>query len=425
MSTLRRRELLAGIGATALAGRAVPARAAARVSSLSDVAKLLKVDPRFAGKGLSFDIGAVYPQTGSGDVYAAHLSDIPNLAFRHIAAMGGPKFNLILKDNRSGDPQAGVQAVRDLGFAKVPMMLSSYAADLGAMLTGMKLYKILSIDGSGGTSIFAQGKPYFYGSIATTPNDALPGVVKFIEAALPDAVTLSTIGWDLGSLGDAVANDAAKYFTGSKFQLGIAEKSKIGSTDYSESLVKIKSSNPDVVFCVIYGEDVGYFLKQYALAGMTKPVIAFTHSIAAEEIAGPAYDGLYFAFDYFDPERPANPWARFYIDEFQKLEGMEYAPDNYGANTYEDVFTLWECVRRVLKARGDPQDGAQLDAALRANPNFPSLYGGDDTAPGTTTFDLTTHSVKHRPMTIAQFKDGKIKPLAHFDIGGGEFHLLN
>ena len=155
-SKLSRADMLAGLGAAALAGVAHPALAAAP-GDLSEIARLLGVDRRYGGAGLRFDIGAVYPQTGAGAVYGAHLSDIPDLAFRHIAAMGGPKFNLILKDNRSGDPQAGVQAVRDLGFANVPMMLSSYAADLGAMLTGIKLYKILSLDGSGGTSIFAAG----------------------------------------------------------------------------------------------------------------------------------------------------------------------------------------------------------------------------------------------------------------------------
>jgi branched-chain amino acid transport system substrate-binding protein len=422
-SKLSRADVLAGLGAAALAGAARPALAAAP-GDLAGIARLLGVNRRYAGAGLTFDIGAVYPQTGAGAVYGAHLSDIPDLAFRHIAAMGGPKFNLILKDNRSGDPQAGVQAVRDLGFANVPMMLSSYAADLGAMLTGIKLYKILSLDGSGGTSVFAQNKPYFWGSIATTPNDALPGVVKFIQQTMPSVVTLSTIGWDLGGLGDMVANDAARYFEGTDFKLGIAEKSKIGSSDFSASLVKIKQSDPDLVFCVVYGEDLGYFLKQYALAGLTKPVMAFTHSIAAQQIAGPAYDGLYFAFDYFDAERPANRWAKFYIDEFYKLEGTYYPPDNYGANTYEDIFALWECIRRVIEKGGNPHDGAQLDAALRARPSFPSLYGGDESTVGTLTFDLETHSVKKRPMTVAQFKDGKITPLAHFDIGGTNFELL-
>jgi hypothetical protein len=78
----------------------------------------------------------------------------------------------------------------------------------------------------------------------------------------------------------------------------------------------------------------------------------------------------------------------------------------------------------VLKKRGDPQDGAQLDAALRDDPNFPSVYGGDANTVGTISFDLQTHSVKHRPMTVAQFKDGKVTPLAHFDIGGADFKLL-
>jgi ABC-type branched-subunit amino acid transport system substrate-binding protein len=304
------------------------------------------------------------------------------------------------------------------------MMLSSYVADLGSMLNGINLYKIFTLDGSGGTSIFAQNKPYFWGSIATTPNDALPGMIEFIHARMTAAVTLSVIGWDLGPLGDIVAKDAVKYFAHANLVLGAAEKSKIGSTDYSAELVKIKASNPDIVICVLYGEDVGYFMKQYALTGMKAPVIAFTHSLAAQEIAGPAYDGIFFIFDYFDADRPANPWSRFYIDEFSKIEKSGIAPDYYGANTYEDCFTLWECVRRVLKKGGNPHDGAQLDAALREKPVFPSLYGGDPNTVGTISFDLQTHSVKHRPMTVSQFKDGKVTPLARFDIGGGDFRLV-
>jgi len=421
---LTRRQLLAGIGSAAAVAGAAPLLGAAGSPGLADIARMLKVDPKYAGKGLTFDLGAVYPITGPGDIYGAHLSDIPKMAFRQIEAMGGPTFNLILKDNRSGDPQAGAQAVRELGFARVPMMLSSYVADLGAMLNGIKLYKIFSIDGSGGTSIFGQSKPYFWGSIATSPNDALPGMIDFVHQTMPNAYTLSFVGWDLGPLGDIVAKDALKYFKHANMTLGVAEKAKVGSTDFSANLVKIKASDPDVVCCVVYGEDVGYFMKQYALTGMKAPVIAFTHSIAAQQIAGPAYEGLYFIFDYFDAERPPNPWSRFFIDEFYKLEGTQYAPDYYAANTYEDCFTLWECVRRVLKKRGDPQDGAQLDAALRDDPNFPSVYGGDANTVGTISFDLQTHSVKHRPMTVAQFKDGKVTPLAHFDIGGTDFKLL-
>jgi len=426
-SALTRRDLLAGIGSAAAIAGGVPLLGATEmtgVPSLGDVAKMLKIDSKYSGKGLTFDVGAVYPATGAGDVYGAHLTDIPKLAFKHIEAMGGPKFNVILKDNKSGDPQAGVQAVRELGYAKVPMMLSSYAADLGAMLTGMKLYKIFSIDGSGGTAIFAENKPYFWGSIATTPNDAFPGMIDFIHKTMPNAYTISFVGWDLGPLNEIVAKDAVKYFTHANFVLGIGERAKIGATDFSESLVKIKASDPDVVLAIVYGEDLGYFMKQYVLSGMNKPVIGFTHSIAAQQIAGPAYEGIYFIFDYFDAEKPTNPWSKFFVNEFYKLEGQQYPPDNYAANTYEDCFTLWECVRRVLKKGGNPKDGVQLDAALRENPNFPSLYGGDDNTVGTISFNLKTHSVKHRPMTVGQYKEGKVTQLARFDIGGGGFHML-
>ncbi len=428
-----RGRLIAGGAASLLAtfaGRPGVARAATGGGSASttyaSIARLLGVEARHAGRGLTFDIGAVYPETGPGAVYSSHLADVPKLAFKHIAAMGGPTFELVLKDNKSGDAGAGVQAVRELGFAHVPMMLSSYAADLGAMLAGIKQYKILSIDGSGGAPIFTQGSPYYWGSIAISPTDALPGMIRFINKRFPtkQPKTVSFIGWDIGTSGDKVAADAARYFTDANMTLGVDERSRIGSTDYSSNLQKIKASEPDFVCAVIYGQDLGYFLKQYALAGIDKPVVAFTHSISAQQIAGAAYENLFFVFDYFDAARPANPWAEFFVREFYALEGPRFPPDFYAANTYEDIFTFWDCIRRVLARGGDPHDGAQLDAAFRAKPTFASLYGGDARHAGEIVFDPHTHSVKKRPMTVGQWKGGRVVPLAHFDIGGGNFTFV-
>ena len=79
---------------------------------LAQLARLLSIDPRFAGKGLQFDIGAVYPLTGPGSIYGNRFSDVPKMAFRHIEALGGPHFNLVMKDNKSGYPQSGVDDVR-------------------------------------------------------------------------------------------------------------------------------------------------------------------------------------------------------------------------------------------------------------------------------------------------------------------------
>jgi branched-chain amino acid transport system substrate-binding protein len=419
---LTRKELLAGAGATA-AMATMPRSASA--AGLASIAKMLGVDPKHAGTGMSFDVGCSYPVTGPAAIFGAHVTDIPRMAFSQIEQMGGPKFNIVLKDNRSGDPQAGVQSVRELGFAHVSMMLTSEVADLGAELTSIKQYKIFSLDGSGGTSVFGQSRKDFWGTIAITPNDAIPGVIKYMQHAFPNAKRIAFCGWDLGGLSDMVAGQVQQYFKGTDYALATNERSKMGATDYTANIQKIKQSDPDVVWAIVYAEDVGYFMKQYAISGINKPVFAFTHTLAAQQIAGPTYDGLYFAFDFFDAARPSNPWAKFFVDEYAKNVSATVPPDYYGANAYEDSFTLWQCVMRVLKAGGNPKSGDQLDAALRSNPVFPSVYGGDDARVGTIAFDIDTHSVKHRPMMVAQFKDGKVNQLAHFDIGGSDFKLLS
>ena len=413
-----RRTFIAGAAAAA----ATPLLGAADASTVAKMQRLLEIDPKFSGKGKTYDVGVLTALTGSGAIYGSHGTDIFKLAARDIAALGGPTINMIYKDNKSGDPQAGAQAMRELGAAKVPMMLSTYTADLGAALPGIKEYKVFSVDGTGGTSQYAEGKPYLWGAIAITPDDAFPGALKYLAAKMPQVKKIAFVGWDLGPISDIVVKDLQKSFAGNGYTQVALELTKVGTTDYSASIQKVKAANPDIVFLVVYAEDVGYFMKQYATSGINKPVLGFTHTAAAAKIAGPAYDGLYFAFDYFDAERPPNPFAQFFVDSFQGMEG-KILPDYYTANLYEDSFVLWECIRRVLAKGGNPKDGDALDAALRSNPTFPSVYGGDSGKPGILAFDLDTHSVKRRPMTVSQYKGGKVTPLAFFNIRGADFRL--
>ena len=417
-SGFSRRLFVAGAAAAA----ATPLLAAADASTVAKMQRLLEIDPKFSGKGKTYDVGVMTALTGPGAIYGSHGTDIFKLAARDIAALGGPTFNMIYKDNKSGDPQAGVQAMREFGAAKVPMMLSTYTADLGAAVPGISEYKIFSVDGTGGTSQYAQGKPYLWGSIAITPDDAFPGALKYLAAKMPQAKKIAFVGWDLGPISQIVVNDLQKRMAPGGYTQAALELTKVGTTDYSASIQKVKAANPDIVFLVVYAEDVGYFMKQYATSGINKPVLGFTHTAAAQRIAGPAYDGLYFAFDYFDADRPPNPFAQFFVDSFKGMEGGAQ-PDYYSANLYEDTFVLWECVRRVLKNGGNPKDGTALDAALRSDPSFPSVYGGDASRPGTLAFDLATHSVKRRPMSVSQYKGGKVTPLAFFNIGGVDFRL--
>ena len=343
-----RRVFVAGAAAAA----ATPLLGAADASTVAKMQRLLGIDPKFSGKGQTYDVGASIALTGPGAIFGSHTTDIFKLAGRDIVTLGGPTFNWIYKDNKSGDPQAGVQAMRELGAAKVPMMLQSYTASLGAALPGIKEYKIFSVDGTGGTSQYAQGKPYFWGTIAITPDDAFPGAIKYLAAKMPQVKKIAFVGWDLGPISDIVVKDLQKEIAGTNLKQVALELTKVGATDYSASIQKVKAANPDIVFLVVYAEDVGYFMKQYATSGINKPVMGFTHTAAAARIAGPAYDGLYFAFDYFDGERPPNPFAQYFVDSFQGMEG-KILPDYYTANFYEG------CVRVVGVRPARPCEGRQ------------------------------------------------------------------
>ncbi|HXT08798.1 MAG TPA: ABC transporter substrate-binding protein [Roseiarcus sp.] len=56
-------------------------------------------------------------------------------------------------------------------------------------------------------------------------------------------------------------------------EMASGELTTIGATDYSATVSRLKTANPDAVFLFGAGVDPGYFMKQYVAAGLTAPVI--------------------------------------------------------------------------------------------------------------------------------------------------------
>lgn len=389
--------------------------------SVQDITKFVTIDTAHAGKGLTIDMGVVLAFTGPGAFFGRVMSNGCKLAAKHIEALGGPKFNFIFKDHKSGDPQAGVNAVKELGFSKVPVMLASYVDDLGAMLPGQKQYQIFTMDGGGGTSTFAQGAPYFWGMRAVTPNDAAPGAAKYMTETMK-LQQVQLLGWDLGALNEGVL----KNLRATLKKYNVTEASdfipvKVGATDYSAAIQKLKSAKPKMVWASIYGNDPGYFMKQYTASGINAPVTIFEFTADAAKVAGSAYDGVYFAYDFFNPKKPDNGWSQIFIDEYNKEYNTD--PDFYAANYYEDTFAMWDVLQRVLAAGGDPKKGVDWDKQMQAKPQFVSVYGGDQNTAGEIVLSTTTHSVTRRPMSISQYKGGNITPLAYYNIDAADYKL--
>jgi len=389
--------------------------------TVADLATLLGVDAATAGKGMSIDAGAVLALTGTGSYYGKTMSRGLDLAAKHIEAAGGPKINLIYLDHKSGDAAAGKAAITELGSKNVPAKFASYADDLGAMLDGTAQYKIFTLDGGGGTSIFAQGKPYFWGTRAITPDDTLPGLFKYTKETLPNAKTVGLVGWDVGEPSNSIvkADILKKIADGGYTHNGLYELVPVGNQDFSQVLPKIKSNEPDILLLGMYGQDIGSFTNQAATAGLkaTRFAFEFTPDGVSSSKGTFDKDGYSFTYDFFDSGNPKSPFAKLFVQEFKKEYGGD-SPDFYAANFYENMFDLWEVIRRVLKSGGDIKSGDALDKALRTNLTIVSVYGGDDKTVGTFTLDPTTHSVIKREMGVFEYKGGKVTAKAFFGIGG-------
>src|SRR5215207_3866566 len=366
-----------------------------------DLASLLEIDEASAGKGKTVELAAV-----------------------HIAELGGPTFKYTYLDHKSGDAAAGVQAMAEIVSKKIPAKFASYTDDLGAMLSSTAENKVFTLDGGGGTSIFGQGQPFFWGTRAITPNDPLPGLFKWTKETYPDAKTVGLIGWDIGEPNNGIVKEdlLKKIADGGYEHNGLYELVPVGNQDFSQVIPKIKSNEPDILLVVNYGQDPGSFANQAATAGLKAVRIGFEFTPDGLNASKGTYDsdGLTFAYDYFDPKSPASPLAKKFVEDFNADNGED--PDFYAANFYENALVMWEVMRRIWTT--DPEaeiTGEALDKALQENLTVVSVYGGDDSTIGTYTLDPKTHSVVKREMGVFEYKGGTVTPKAFFGIDGADY----
>ena len=406
--------------APAAGGTTAPAAGGADMGLI----KMLGIDSASAGAGMTIELGAVLALTGSGSFYGKTMSRGLDLAAKHIEAAGGPKFSYIYIDHKSGDAAAGQAAMTELGSKGVQAKFASYIDDLGAMLAGTAQYKMFTLDGGGGTSIFGQAQPFFWGTRAITPNDPMPGLFQYLKETNPEAKTVGLIGWDIGEPANGIIKeDVLKKIADAGYEHNdLYELVPVGGQDFSQVLPKIKSNEPDILLVSLYGQDPGSFANQASTAGLKSIRIGFEFTPDGISASKGTYDsdGYAFAYDYFDSSNPVSPLAQLFVTEFEKEHGE--LPDFYAANFYENAFVMWELMRRVL-AEGGEITGETLDAALRSNLTVVSVYGGDASTVGSFTLDETSHSVLKRDMGVFEYKDGTVTPKAFFGIDGVDYRL--
>lgn len=383
--------------------------------------ELLGVESGTEAGDVDFTLGAVLALSGPGAFYGKAMTKGIELAAAQIKSAGGPSISIEYLDNKSGSAQAGANSTRQLGSKRISACLSSYVGSLGSMLPGVEQYKILTLDGGGGTSNFAQGKDYFWGMKAVEPDDYFPGVVQYWQQAFPDISKVSLVAIDQGQVNDVVLENFTNAFKGAGMSVASAEFTPIGTTDFTSTLGKIKSAAPDAIFIFLVGNDAGYFMKGLESAGLQVPVVGAEYTPDARKAAAGAFDLYTFCTDYFLPEQEGNPLKTLFVESYVEAYGEQ--PDYYAANYWEDTMAVWDLIRRTEAAGGNVESGEDLQKALVGNPTFKSVYGGTASEVGTIKLDPDSHSVTERPLGIYTCSGDSVTEVATFGVGGADFAM--
>lgn len=375
-----------------------PARLAIATALALSLAPAVRPGPARAAEAKDFKFGMVLALTGPGSWYGVTMSRGAELAAEEINAAGGAagyRLVPVIEDHRSGDTSAGQAAVRKLmDIDKVPFIEGSYGSVCTSVQPLCAENKVVLMNG-GGTAPSLLNKPYLHNTRALGDTTAL-AVLKYLKDE-KGCRKLATIFYNQES-GITINREATKAW---KAWGGTVVKEAMvatGQTDFTGEISQIRASRPECIGIWSYGTDVGYTVKDIRRLGITVPVAGVEFTPDAFAIAGKAFEGYLTGLDDFDPDLD-DPATQRFVKHFRSKYGKDAKLDYYCANYYDLTYVLKELISRVSAKGGNPFDGAQLEAALRQDPRFPTVYGG--------TMELRPDGGVAKPISIFQVKDGK------------------
>lgn len=413
---LSRRGFLQGLGAAA-GGAALLSACGSDDSGSSSSINTSKVDKAEAkklndifgpgGKEGGADVvipaGMLLAMTGQGSFFGKVMSRGAKLGAAQIKVADGITYEIHIADHKSGDVPTALSGTRQLVTQnKIKVLQTSYGAPSEAIVPQIAQNKLLSFNG-GGSSPGQVGKPFLWQTRMIFGDDPAPGGLAWLAKQFPKATKLAIVGTQENGVAGAktIAPAAWKTLTGGTVVAN--EQHDVGATDFGSIVARLKSANPDAILTFSFGDDVGYLVKQLREANVTVPIMGIEFTDQAAKVAGETYDTYNFATDFYDATNP-NPWNKIFVAGHNKMFGED--PEYYSANYYEQVFFVWELVRRVIKSGGDPEDSTALNKALEENPKFKSLYGGDESTAGEVEFNPKDHTIS-KPMGVFKVAGGK------------------
>jgi branched-chain amino acid transport system substrate-binding protein len=284
--------MLAVIAVLALAACAAPPAAPAPAAAPTQ-APAPTAQPA-AAKPDVYKVGLINHLTGDAAAYGQSMKKGAELALDVIngaGGIGGTKVEVIYEDDRLNAADAQTAFLKLVQSDKVPVVMGSGASSISLSLCPKaqetKIVQISSI--STAPSLKDCGK-YFFSAMASDTAQG-PEWVKVAEYLGAKEAAVMYINNDYGI---GVKDTFVPAFEAAGGKVLIAQPFELGGKDFRTEVLKVKATNPKVVFIVDHVAEGSIVIKQAKELGLETQWVTDVSMVAKEvvDLAGAASEGV-------------------------------------------------------------------------------------------------------------------------------------
>ena len=337
-------------------------------------------------------LGVINSMTGPEAPIGENLTNGIKLALEDLKKKG-VEAQVVWEDD-TGKPQIGLSALEKLATRdNVAGVVGAYtSAVTSAVAKAAERYKVPLVNPvASKEEITRQGYKWVYRVSATTGDYAAILIDMALSLGKPKTIGILNENTDFGTSG---AKSARAYAEKKGLKVVFEEAYSKGSPDYRSTLVKLRGTNPDVVFMVSYVADAILLMRQSREIALSPQAFLgagagfSTVQFAAEK----AISNGVFASSQWTPQ-VSWPGTKEFAERYEKQFGK--TPTYHAATAYAAMMILGE---EAGKANGDRE---KLRQALDTG-----SWNGVDGEVKFQDYEGYTNQNKHQ-MLVEQVQNGK------------------
>jgi branched-chain amino acid transport system substrate-binding protein len=310
-----------------------------------------------AQSGGTVNLADVAELSGSGATVGTNWKNGIDLAVEEINAKGGilgAKIVVTHADSQSNAGVAKAQVQKALDNEPYALLGPGYSGSVKVTEPLAAEAGVAEIMGGEAAELTRTGNKFVFRT-SFGQQTSMPKIAKYIADNLK-AKTAAVV-WVNNDFGKGGHDTILKEFSARGIKVVADDSTEAGQADFAADALKVKDSNPDVVFIYLNEEESARILKELRKADVKAPLVGETTLIGQKviELAGEAANGA-LGHVGLTTDAPI-PAIKAFRDKF--VAKYNYVPDHNGIKGYLAVYMIKAATEKMGKL-----DAKNLAAAL-------------------------------------------------------------